>query len=262
MLKDKHIWITGASSGIGEALARELSQQGARLILSARRQEKLEEVKATCHEPARHIVLPLDLAETDTHEEKVKEALAQAGHIDIVVHNGGISQRALVKDTDISIDRKIMEVNFFGTVSLTKAILPHMLERKTGHFVVVSSLVGKFGTPLRSAYSASKHALHGFFESMQAEVYQDNIDITMVCPGFIQTEISTKALRGDGSAHATMDNALAGGMPAPACAKKIAKAIRKRSPELIVGGRETIGVQVKRFLPSVFRRMIRRIKVT
>lgn len=260
-MQGKTIWITGASSGIGEALAQELSARGARLVLSARREDRLEEVRARCHGAERHIIQRLDLAESETHADAVAQVISEVGGIDIMVHNGGISQRSLVQDTDLSVDRRIMEVNFFGTVSLTKALLPAMLEKEAGHFVVISSLVGKFGTPLRSAYAASKHALHGFFESLQAEAWEQGIRVTMVCPGFIRTEISTKALKGDGSAHATMDEALAKGMPRDVCARKIANAIRAQKAELIVGGRETAGVWVKRFFPALFRNAIRKVKV-
>lgn len=261
MPSDQIVWITGASSGIGAEIAKQYSQRGARVILSARRREQLEEVKQACHQPDRHWVLPLDMADTESHQDVVAQALQMAGHVDIMIHNAGISQRALVKDTNIDVDRNIMEVNFFGTVSLTKAILPSMLQRKSGHFVVVSSLVGLFGTPLRSAYAASKHALHGFFESMQAEVWQDNIFVSMVCPGFIRTEISTKALTGDGTAHATLDPALASGMPPDVCARKIIQGIKQRKAQIVVGGKETMGVWVKRFFPALFRRTIRRVKV-
>jgi len=169
-LKNKVIWITGASSGIGEALAVEMSKLNVKLILSSRRKEELERVKGLCKKPENVSILPIDLAFTDTLGLATESAISFYGHIDILVNNGGISQRSLAKDTDLSVDRKLMDVNYFGTIGLTKALLPHFLKRKSGQFVTVTSLTGKFGTAYRSGYAASKHALHGFFESLQAEI--------------------------------------------------------------------------------------------
>ena len=256
------VWITGASSGIGEALAYAWAARGAKLILSARRAEVLERVKARCQRKDEDILLlPLDLAESETMEAKVKEALGYFGKVDILVHNGGISQRSLVKETALSVDRRIMEVNFFGTVALTKALLPSMLAGQRGRFVVVTSLVGKFGTPYRSAYAASKHALHGFFDSLRAELWQEGIRVTLICPGFIKTEVSINALQGDGSALNQMDDAQAKGMSAEACAKAILRAVDRDAEERYIGGREVMGVYLKRFFPRLFSRILRKARV-
>jgi short-subunit dehydrogenase len=182
--------------------------------------------------------------------------------VDILINNGGISQRSLAMKTPLDVDRMIMETNFFGTVSLTKAILPSMTERRSGRIAVISSLVGKFGTPLRSTYSASKHALHGFFESLRAEVWGLGIGVTLVCPGFIRTNISINALTGDGSPQGSMDEAQAHGMPPDACARKIIAAVKKGKPEVYIGGKELMGVYIKRFAPGLFGRIIRKTKVT
>lgn len=259
---EKTVWVTGASSGIGEALASAFSRAGARLILSARNLDRLKEVAGRCVDPERHLVLPLDLSDTSNHAKQVRAVLDRLGHIDILVNNGGVSQRCLVSETGMETDRRIMETNFFGTVSLTKAVLPSMLEKKSGHIVVISSLVGKFGTPLRSAYSASKHALHGFFDSLRAEVQDKGIQVTIVCPGFIQTNISVNALTADGTCHGIMDEAQAGGMPAGECAERILQAIEKGREEVLIGGKELLGVYIKRFFPSIFSRMIAKAKVT
>lgn len=168
--RDQVVWITGASSGIGEALAYAVSERGARLIVSARREQKLLEVQAACADPHAHLVLPLDLTDPEAIEPAATAALKHGNRIDILIHNAGLSQRSLAKHTSLEVVRRILETNFFGTVALTVALLPAMLERRVGRFVVVTSLVGKFGTPLRSAYAASKHALHGFFDSLRAEV--------------------------------------------------------------------------------------------
>ncbi len=262
-LQDKVIWITGVSSGIGEALVYELVKLQCRLIISARRGEELERVKSSCSEQAQSeiAVLPLDLAASDSLKLITEAAINLFGHIDILVNNGGISQRSLVKDTDLDVDRKLMEVNYFGTIALTKYLLPHFLERKGGMFVVVSSLVGKFGTPYRSGYSASKHALHGFFDALQAELYNDNIRVCMICPGFIKTNISINALTEKGEKLDKMDDAQANGMLADQCARKIIAAIKPEKPEVYIGGKEKIGVYLKRYMPAMFRRLVRRMSV-
>jgi short-subunit dehydrogenase len=196
---DKIVWITGASSGIGKALALELSHQNAKLILSSRKKEDLELVKEECKNIADVKIITLDLEDYTNLEIKADEAIAAFGKVDILVNNGGISQRSLVKDTNILVDKRIMDINYLGNIALTKAILPHFIENKSGHFVVTSSIVGKIGTPLRSSYAASKHALHGFFDSLRTEVYQDNIVVTLICPGFVNTNVSKNALTGDGT---------------------------------------------------------------
>ena len=165
--KEKTIWITGASSGIGEALAIQLSEAGAKLVLSSRRAEELERVKSNCAHPENILNIPIDLSSKSDFKSEVEKVISHFGQIDCLINNGGVSQRALIVDTDIETDRSIMETNYFGTVSLVKAVLPYMLQKKSGHMVAISSISGKFGFGLRSAYSASKHALHGFFESLR-----------------------------------------------------------------------------------------------
>ncbi|MCH2198603.1 MAG: SDR family oxidoreductase [Flavobacteriales bacterium] len=261
--ENKHVWITGASSGIGKALTQTLSSYGARLIISSRREEALKEVRETCAFPEKIGILPLDLADGDSLPEKVAIAIGMAGgQIDMMVHNGGISQRSLVKDTDISVDRKVMEIDYFGTVALTKALLPHFLENQSGHFAVVTSLMGVFSSPMRSGYCAAKHALHGFFDALRAEHHEDNIYVSIICPGFIRTEISKNALVGDGSKQETMDQATDKGLTPEQCAQRMAKAISKRKPEIYVGKKEILAIYLKRWMPGVLRRIIRKAAVT
>lgn len=255
------IWITGASSGIGEAAAKKFSNEGFQVIISARNEKELERVKSTCSFPSEVFVLRLDLMEIDTFEDKVKEAITHFGKVDMMLHNGGISQRSLIRETPLDIDRKLMEVNFFGTVALTKAILPHFISRKTGHFAVISSLVGKFGSPFRSSYAASKHALHGFFDTLRAEHFQENIAVTMICPGFIRTNVSMNALTADGSALGQMDEAQEKGMSPEDCAAEIFSAIIRKKEEVNIGGKETLAVLVKRFFPGIFSKIIKKAKV-
>ena len=261
--QNKVVWITGASSGIGRALALELSSQNALLIISARNKASLEAVKTACINQENVWVLPLDLEAHSTFTKITAGAIQIYGRIDILVNNGGISQRSLVKDTLVAVDKKIMEVNYTGTVGLTKAVLPYLLEKKQGQIVVTTSIVGLIGTPLRSSYAASKHALHGFFDSLRAEVYDHNIDITLICPGFVSTSISMNALTGDGTSQQKMDTATANGISPERFAKLMAKAIHSKKEEAYIAGfKEKLGVYVKRWFPRVFSIMIRKLSVT
>lgn len=257
---NKIVWVTGASSGIGEALCRELARLGARLVLSARRHKELERVKAALTgDPAHFLVLPLDLEQPDTFPALVQQVQQYFGRLDIVMHNGGISQRAAVRDAPLAIDQKVMAINYFGAVGLTKAVLPLLLSQQQGHFVVISSLVGKFGTPMRSAYAASKHALHGFFDSLRAEVWRDKIQVTLVCPGYIRTHISVNALNAAGKKHGRMDRNQQKGMDPDKCARRILQAVAAGKQEVIIGGKETLGVYLKRFFPGLLSRLVRRM---
>lgn len=259
---DKIIWITGASSGIGEALVYELSKKGAEIIISARRAEELERVKNNCANKEKIFIRTLDLSKHHEIPLIANEIINKHGSIDILINNGGISQRSLAKETPIEIDKKIMDINFFGTVCLTKSVLPSMLERKKGHIVVMSSLTGKFGTQLRSAYSASKHALHGFFDTLRYETWKEGLKITIICPGFVKTNVSINALTASGNAQNTMDEATNNGMSPEKLAKKIVKALKRNKEEFIAGGREISGVYIKRFFPGLFTWMIKRSKTT
>tara|TARA_B100000795_G_C22804111_1_gene443768 strand:- start:3208 stop:4002 length:795 start_codon:yes stop_codon:yes gene_type:complete len=260
---NKIIWITGASSGIGKALAIELSNQSAKIILSSRRKEDLKLVKNACKSSSEVKIVVLDLEDYTNLQPKVDEALAAFGTIDILVNNGGISQRSFVKDTNFSVDKRIMDINYLGTVALSKAILPYFIKNKKGHFVVTTSIVGKIGTPLRSSYAASKHALHGFFDSLRAEHHQDNILVTLVCPGFVNTNVSKNALTGNGSPQQKMDVATANGIDPIHFAKLMAKAIKNKKEEVyIAGAKEKLGVYAKRFFPKLLSIMIRKLSVT
>lgn len=261
-IENKTIWITGASSGIGEALTYELSGKGCRLIISSRKEKELERVKQHCEHPKNIAVIPLDLVDFDTMPLKAEQAISTFGGIDILINNAGISQRSLIKDTDLEVYRKLMDVNYLGTVMITKAVLPHFISKKQGHFVTVTSLMGKFGTPLRSGYCGSKHALHGFFDVLRMEHEKDGIAVTMICPGFIRTNIAKKALTGDGSPQNTEDQATGNGMPADRCAHKIINAIEKEKFEAHIGGKEVSGAYLKRFFPKLLHKVILRSKVT
>ena len=261
--KNKVVWITGASSGIGKAVAIAFSKQEANLILSSRNLEKLEEVKHLCAYPDKVKLLKVDLNDYHNFEQLTQEAISLFNGIDLLINNGGISQRSLAKNTTITVDKRIFDTNYFGTVALTKTLLPHFVSKKSGHFVVITSVVGKIGTPLRTSYAASKHALHGFFDSLRAEIHDDNIAVTLVCPGFVNTDVSINALTGDGSRQNTMDKSTANGLSPDYFAKIMLKAIARKKQEIVIGGKlEVLAVYVKRFFPKVLARLIRKLDVT
>ena len=261
--RDKVVWITGASSGIGEALAYRFNALGARLILSSNEPRELERVRSTLPDKEAHVMLlPLDLNRISTLALKAKKALSRFGHIDILVNNGGISQRALAQDTALSVDVRIINTDFLGHVAVTKAVLPSMLKRKSGHIVVTSSIMGKIYTPLRSTYTAAKHALHGFFDSLRAEVYRDNIDVTVICPTGVQTGISKSALTGTGTRYGVTDGVIKRGLTADQCAERMIRAILARRQEVIIGkGLTKYSAYIRRFFPRLYFWLIRRVTV-
>jgi short-subunit dehydrogenase len=182
--------------------------------------------------------------------------------LDYLFNSGGISQRSEVWETDIEVDRKIMEVNYFGNIALTKAVLPILQKQKSGHIIVTSSIAGKFGFFLRSAYCASKHALHGFYESLMLEEEKNGIFVTLVCPGKILTPISVNALKADGTAHGEMDRNQETGMPVEECVRQMLKATIQRKKEVLIGNKEIKAVTLKRFLPNLFWKVIKKQSAT
>ncbi|MES2680664.1 MAG: SDR family oxidoreductase [Bacteroidota bacterium] len=257
--KDKVIWITGASSGIGEALAFEFARREARLILSARRAEELKRVAAATGLPDLDLmILPFDLKDTSNASALAAQIINKFGKIDFLINNGGFSQRGEAMATPLEIDRDLMEVNYFSCVALTKAVLPYMKQRKSGAIIVVSSIAGKFGFYLRSSYSAAKHALHGFFESLRLETEKYNIKILIVCPGKIKTSVSVNAITASGSPHNKMDESHEDAMSAEECAQQIVNGILKNKEEILIGGKEILMVKIKRFFPKLFARLVRR----
>jgi len=259
--KDKVVWITGASSGIGEGFAYALANEGAKLAISSRNEAELERVKSNCPRGVEVEVIPMDVSHFDSVPIAAQRVLDRFGFINILINNAGISQRALVKDTVLEVDKKLMDVNYLGTVAVTKAVLPAMIQQRFGHIVTISSVLGKYGVAHRSGYSASKHALHGFFDSLRAELEGEQVDITMICPGYVHTNVTINALKGDGSKNNVMADSTAGGMEPVEFARKALRAISRRSPEVYIGGKEAFAIYLKRFVPALFRRIIARQKL-
>jgi short-subunit dehydrogenase len=261
-MNNKVVWITGASSGIGEALAYELAQSGATLILSARNEIELERVRAACQFSQRHQVIPLDLENNLDLEAKINAAIEQHGPIDVLINNAGISQRYLVADSSFAVDKKIIDVNLLGAIAMTRPVLKHMLARNQGQIAVVSSMLGLYGIQSRAAYSASKHGLRGYFESLRNELAQTAVRITLVYPGYIGTEITKNAMTADGGHYGGMDKVHAKGIPASVCAKKIIHALEQQKAVVIISGfKERLGAFMNRFFPALFRIIAPKFKI-
>jgi short-subunit dehydrogenase len=257
----KTIWITGASSGIGRAVALELSKEKVHLILSGRNETALKEVGSLCEKNgSSYEFVPFDLGDEKSVESAAKKVFDKGLKIDALYQFGGISQRSLLRETPLFVDRKIFEINFFGTITLAKAVLPGMIKNGGGQIAVTSSIVGKFGFPYRSSYSASKQALHGFFESLRAENVNNNIAVSLIIPGRISTNISINSLDNEGKQRKVMDEGQDKGMSAEKAAKKIIRQLGKQKKEINVGGKEMIMLPIRRFFPRLFYFMASRVK--
>ena len=260
-MKKNVIWITGASSGIGAELAKQYAKEGALLILSARREMALQEVKNSCEHQENITVLPLDLKNFSSMAQYVEKALAVYGSIDLLINNGGVSQRSLIADTKMEVYQELMDINYMGTVALTKALLPYFIERKKGHFAVVTSVMGKFGSPYRSGYCGAKHALHGFFDVLRMEHEKDNVDVTLICPGFVQTNVTINALTGTGERLNHDDPGTQNGLEVAFFCRKMIRAIRNKKWEVSFGKKEKLGVFVKRFSQKLLHAIVMRSNV-
>lgn len=257
----KRIWITGASSGIGESLAYHLSAKGHSLVLSARREETLLAVRSRCSYPDSVAVIPMDLENPESLRGVVEEALGCFGGIDILVNNAGLSQRSLIAETDLEVYDRLMRVNYLGTIALTKALLPHYIAQGSGKFVTVTSLMGRFGSPLRSGYCGAKHALHGFFDVLRMEHEKDGVQVCMICPGFVQTDVARNALTADGSPQGKQDEATSKGMSADRFVAKMWKAVEAGKWEAYIGGKEVSGIYLKRLFPKLLHKVVLRSQV-
>ncbi len=256
-VKDKLVCITGASSGIGESLAYAFANEGSRLLLCARNLEKLNAVKDKCVGSPEVHVLQVDLSKYEEVDQHFGPVLSEIGDIDILINNAGISQRTKVIDSSIEVDKKIMDINYFGLVALTRYVLPSMIKRNSGHMVAISSVAGYISTSHRSAYAASKHAVRAWYDSLRSEVFKNNIKVTVICPGFINTDISKNAMNGQAESYGKMDSGQANGMSSEECADKILDSIKAGSSELLVGGKETRYVLLKRLFPRLVEKRLR-----
>lgn len=262
MFDGKVVWITGASSGIGEALVYEFARMGSALIISSNDLPGLERVKAACPENTKITCVPFDLSDTSEIEIIVGQQLKGPGKIDYLLNIGGISQRARIDETPLWLDRKIFEINYFGTIALTKAVLPYMIRQKSGYIAATSSISGRFGFPLRSAYSASKQALHGFFETLYLENKPYNIRTSVIIPGRVRTSISLHALDHEGKEHGKMDDGQNKGVSPEKAARIIIRGIRRNKREILVGSTELIMLYIRRIWPWLFFRIGDRIQST
>ena len=263
MFIGKVAWITGASSGIGESLVYAFVKRGATVLASSNDLPELERVKAACADksPAVHCV-PFDLSETSGIDKIVEQQINTAGRIDLLLNIGGISQRARIDETPLWLDRKIFEINYFGTIALTKAVLPYMIRQQSGHILATSSISGRFGFPLRSAYSASKQALHGFFETLYLENKKYNIRSSVIIPGRVRTAISYHALNAEGKEHGQLDDGLAKGISPALAAEIIIKGIIRNKREILVGGSELLLLYFRRYAPWLFFRIADKVRTT
>ncbi|MEC9195471.1 MAG: SDR family oxidoreductase [Bacteroidota bacterium] len=258
---NKIVWITGASSGIGAELAKIYSHRGIKLILSSRNVRALERVKSECYYPENIKILPIDLNDFYAAPALVKKAYNIFGRIDILINNAGVSQRSLIVDTQFDVLKKLIEINYLGTVALSRALLPFFLKQGFGHYVVVSSVMGKYGSPFRSGYSAAKHALHGFFDVMRMEHQKDNINVTIICPGFVRTPIAMNSLKGDGSVLGVDDLATRKGLKVEDFARKMVRSVDQKKWEVQFGKKELLGVYLKRLSNKLLHNAVIRSNV-
>jgi dehydrogenase/reductase SDR family protein 7B len=258
---NKVVWVTGASSGIGEYLVYELIQHNARVILSSRRPEELQRVVIASGAAAgQTFILPVDLSDHNSLGSKVDEAVAWVGHVDLLINNGGISQRALVTNTHLSVEKNIFDVNYFGTVELSRHMAKHMIKRRKGHINVVSSVLGKLSVPGRSSYCSSKHALHGYFNALRAELHPHHVTVSIVCPGYIKSNVSINAVTADGSNHQKMDTQQQKGMNTALFAKKMLQKIAQGRLEFNIGGPEIYAIYLMRWMQWLTFRIQRHLK--
>ena len=249
-LDAKVVWITGASSGLGEALAKECALQGAEVILTARRFDELEKVRVGLLNPDQHISICADITDEAQVRHAYEQVLQKKGRIDWLINNAGLSQRALI------------EVDYFSQVFLTKTVLPTFLAQKSGRIAFVSSVAGLLGTQYRASYSAAKAAIHMWANSLRAEVANEGVDVSVIFPGFVKTNVSFNALNGEGKPQGHQDEAIENGLEPDIFAQTVVSALLKGEEYIVVGGRkEKMGVLVSRLSPTSLYKMIRKMKV-
>ncbi len=261
-LKNKVVWITGASSGLGEALCMLFAKQGAHVVLSARRKDELERVLNQMVNTEHHLVVPLDVTNSKAIAAAHAQIITQKGQVDWLINNAGVSQRAFICDTTEQTDRQIMELDYFAPVALTRQVLPSMLEQGSGQIVFISSVAGLLGTQYRASYSAAKGAIHLWANSLRAEVASKGVSVAVIFPGFVKTNVSIAALTGNGEPLGTMDDAQANGLTSTEFAEQAVDALMAGQEYIVIGGlKEKVGVWLSRMSPSLMYKLIRNIKV-
>lgn len=263
-LRNAVVVVTGATSGLGKECARVFHAAGAKLVLCGRNVKALEELtreladssssQGQTHQPC---VVTFDLIDPGAIAPAAAEILQCFGHVDILINNAGISYRGAISDTIVDVDRKVMEINYFGPVALTKALLPSMVERKRGHIVAISSIQGKISIPFRSAYAASKHATQAFFDCLRAEMEENNIKVTVISPGYIHTNLSVNAVTADGSRYGALDKNTAQGRSAAEVAQDVFDAVGKKKKDvLLTDSLPTMAVYIRTLAPRLFFRIM------
>lgn len=262
IFKDQVVWITGASSGIGEAMARDFVKRGAQVILTARREDRLTELAAELnqnHSAPRAKILPADLALIDAIPELAKKALALFGRIDVLFNNAGVSQRGFVADTSFEIEHAMIKIDLLSPIALTKAVLPHFISRKSGRILVTSSLMGDLELPGSATYSCVKHGINGYFYSLAFELESVGIFVQVLQPGFVKTEISESAITASGKLHGKMDATHSNAMTAAEFSKKVFSKIERGDTSIIVAGKEGLALYARRWIPSLYRMVVRMV---
>ena len=252
-LTNKIVWVTGASSGIGEAICYELMKYNCKVVLSARRESELLRVKEQMNIADENVlVLPIDLEYTKEAGDWAKKIMDKFGSIDLLINNGGISQKSLVGETNEEVERKVMEINYFGNVALAKAVTPYMIKQKMGKIVVTTSILGKFGLSFHSTYAASKHALYGFYDSLRMELKKDNVSVLLASPGFINTNVAVNSITGDGSSSNEDSPAQVNGMKTDVFARKLVRAVKSDRNHIYIGSKELLTIPFKMIFPNLF----------
>ena len=259
MFSNAVVWITGASSGIGEALVKKCASRGARVVLSGRREEELVRVATEAQLPEdKMLILPFDVADYQLAGELTGRVISRFSRIDYLFNNAGVSSRALAMETGLEVDIRMMNTNYIGNIALSKEVLPHMIRQKKGHIIVTSSVMGHLGTPLRSSYAASKHALHGFYDTLREELHGTGVKITMISPGYIRTQVSVNAMTSTGEKFNKMSKFQANGMDPMKLADKVLRDVEKGKRTGFYGGKELIAIYLHRISPKLIYKILRK----
>lgn len=254
MLKDKVVIITGASSGIGLAAARAFAHKGAKIVMAARRLDKLLEIDKELSSVTEILSVKTDVSSESDCKNLIEQAIARFGRADILVNNAGISMRAMFKDLDLSVIKRLMDVNFWGTVYCTKYALPHILKTH-GSIVGVISIAGFKGLPARTGYSSSKFAIYGFLDTLRVEHLKDDLHVMIFAPGFTASNIREEALVSDGSRQGETPRDEASMMTADECARHLIKGIEKRKAQIVLTPVGKLTVLLNKFFPRLVDRL-------